>query len=293
VVSWTRIAEHLAEVTNRPFTPRMQRSLGGGCISQAWVIADGEQRYFVKLNRAEKAGMFAAEAEGLRELQQANAVRVPHPVCWGRAGANSYLVLELLDLRGAKRAAAARLGRELACLHRKTNDRFGWHVDNTIGATPQINEPADNWIDFFGRQRLLFQLRLAEHNGYSASLQAKGERLVASLDSFFSGYCTQPSLLHGDLWSGNYGADARGMPVVFDPAVYYGDRETDLAMSELFGGFPDEFYGAYREVWPLDPGYGVRKILYNLYHVLNHLNLFGGGYLTEAELMLDCLLGEV
>jgi fructosamine-3-kinase len=116
---------------------------------------------------------------------------------------------------------------------------------------------------------------------------------LASLDVFFSDHRPRPSLLHGDLWSGNAGVDRGGTPVIFDPAVYYGDRETDLAMTELFGGFPGQFYEAYVETWPLEPGYEVRKILYNLYHVLNHLNIFGSGYLHQARTMLNRLLGEI
>jgi fructosamine-3-kinase len=142
-------------------------------------------------------------------------------------------------------------------------------------------------------QRLGFQLRLAAQNSLGTKLQRLGELLLANLEGFFPGYRPPASLLHGDLWGGNAAFAISGEPVVFDPAVYYGDREADLAMTELFGGFDSRFYAAYREAWPLDPGYGTRKTLYNLYHILNHANLFGGGYVSQTENMLQRLLAEL
>ncbi|MDH5513031.1 MAG: fructosamine kinase family protein, partial [Gammaproteobacteria bacterium] len=183
-----------------------------------------------------------------------------------------------------------RLGRELAQMHRATQKQFGWRHDNTIGSTPQINTPASDWVGFWREHRLGFQLELAARNG--RNLMRRGERLLADLGNFFRTYHPEPSLLHGDLWGGNVGA-TEGQPVIFDPAVYYGDREADLAMTELFGGFSARFYQAYQEAWPLDTGYKVRKTLYNLYHVLNHFNLFGGGYASQAERMMDALLGDL
>lgn len=237
--------------------------------------------------------MFKAEAIGLQELAKAKAVRVPEPVCWGLADGHAFLVLEYLSFRETAGAAAELLGRQLARLHQSRADRFGWHIDNTIGATPQINTPANDWVTFWQNQRLGYQLELAARNGHKGALQRKGERLLAAVPVFFRDYRPQPALLHGDLWSGNYAADPQGNPIIFDPAVYYGDREADLAMTELFGGFPPRFYRAYRESFPLDQGYAVRKIFYNLYHVLNHVNLFGGGYAVQAEQMMDRLLSEI
>jgi fructosamine-3-kinase len=237
--------------------------------------------------------MFEAEAEGLRELAQAQAVRVPAPICSGTAAGLAYLVLEYIDLTGADGKSLERLGHQLAQQHRVTNSKYGWHRDNTIGSTPQINTPCDDWVEFWQQYRLGFQLALAADNGYGGGLQRQGEQLMTRLGDFFSDYTPVPSLLHGDLWGGNFAVASGGAPVIFDPAVYYGDREADLAMTELFGGFGERFYQAYRAAWPLDPGYGVRKQLYNLYHVLNHLNLFGGGYGAQAERMLDALLSEI
>ena len=167
---------------------------------------------------------------------------------------------------------------------------FGFMQDNFIGTTPQPNGWKNTWIDFWGEQRLGFQLRLAAENGYSGQLQSLGEKLLDVLPDFFDGYIPQPSLLHGDLWSGNHAFLADGTPTVFDPASYYGDRECDLAMTELFGGFPASFYDAYRAEWPLHEDYKTRRDLYNLYHILNHANLFGGGYARQAEQMMQSLL---
>lgn len=177
----------------------------------------------------------------------------------------------------------------LAALHRHRAARFGWHIDNTIGATPQPNQAGDDWIDFWRYWRLLHQLQLAASNGIGRHVVDRGELLAANLAGLFPGYRPMPCLLHGDLWSGN-AAYSDDRPVVFDPAVYDGDREADLAMTELFGGFAPDFYSAYRESWPLDAGYTVRRDLYNLYHVINHFNLFGGGYGPQAARMLDALL---
>lgn len=234
--------------------------------------------------------MFEAEAAGLQEIEKVQAIRVPHVICNGTTANQSYLVLENLKLARGVVDSAERLGQQLAAMHKNISSQFGWSRDNTIGSTTQLNQQTDNWIDFWREQRLGFQLELAKQNGCGQSLSMKGEKLFSELEQFFIGYEPQASLLHGDLWSGNYGYLKEGVPVIFDPAVYYGDREADIAMTELFGGFPAEFYSAYNEAWQLDVGYKQRKTLYNLYHVLNHFNLFAGGYAMQAENMLDQLL---
>lgn len=287
---WDRIAAEIGQATGKPFSIARRSSLGGGCINDACLIEGGGQRYFVKLNRADKAEMFAAEADGLAEILATKTIRVPVPVCHGADASASWLVLEYLDLGG--RGDPRDLGRRLAALHHCTGKAFGWKRDNTIGSTPQPNSPGNDWIAFWRERRLGFQLRLAARNGLCGGLQSKGERLMERLETFFRGYVPAPSLLHGDLWGGNHGYTVSGEPVVFDPAVYYGDREADLAMTGLFGGFGSGFYAAYEEAWPLDSGYPVRKQLYNLYHVLNHANLFGGGYGSQAEAMMERLLAE-
>jgi protein-ribulosamine 3-kinase len=230
------------------------------------------QHGFLKQSAPERADAFAAEADGLEAL--AAHVRVPRVLDRGVKDGRAFILLERLDLRrgGDWRA----MGRMLATLHRQTGPRFGWHRDNFIGLTPQQNGWCDDWAEFWLERRLRPQLALARKNGFE--LEEPRVRL----------HRPPPSLLHGDLWSGNAGFIAQG-PVIFDPAVYFGDRETDLAMTELFGGFPREFYQAYDEAFPLDPGYQERKHLYNLYHLLNHLNIFGGGYLAQVEEKLSLL----
>ncbi len=287
---WTAVAQRISEASGDSFVVRSQRAVSGGCINRATVIEDGRRRYFVKLNDIACLSMFEAEVEGLRDIARTRSVRVPEPLCCGEADDQSFIVLEYLDLADTDSSSLEKLGTQLAQMHRATSDRFGWRMDNTIGSTPQINSPASDWLTFWRRRRLGYQLTLAARNG--RHLGDKGERLMAELDEFFRDYRPAPSLLHGDLWGGNVGATA-GQPVIFDPAVYYGDREADLAMTELFGGFSARFYQAYREAWPLDPGYKTRRTLYNLYHVLNHFNLFGGGYGAQAERMIDSLLSEL
>lgn len=273
---------------------RQVRPLGhvaGGDIHRAVRVARGTQRFFVKLNDAPRLAMFEGEAQGLAEIAAAGALRTPGVIACGRWRDTAFLVLEHLELR--RRGRSAQFGERLARMHRHQAGRFGWSRDNHIGLTPQPNGWAADWVEFWREMRLGRQLELASRNGYRGDLQAAGARLMECLHGLFDGYSTQPSLLHGDLWGGNYAYLADGEPVVFDPAVYYGDRETDLAMTELFGGFDAEFYAAYRATWPLDPGYSARRRLYQLYHVLNHLNLFGRGYLGHAESLLDALLAEL
>ena len=285
------ITQAIADATGLPFAPRTQRSVSGGCINHSYLLADGERRFFVKLNDAKRLPMFEAEAAGLQEILASHTVRAPRPLCHGLADDQAYLVMEYLDLRGHGDAAA--LGRQLSQMHRPPQAYFGGQRDNTLGSTPQWNTQTATWIEFMRDKRIGYQLRLAAQNGYGGKLQTQGEKLLAGLDAFFTGYQPQASLLHGDLWGGNHGYLADGTPVIFDPAVYYGDRETDLAMTELFGGFAPAFYAAYQQAWPLDAGYRERKTLYNLYHVLNHANLFGGGYAAQALQMMAQLNAEL
>lgn len=287
------IASYIGEATGEPFELHVRSSVAGGCINETQLLTDTKgRRFFVKLNDAARRDMFDAEADGLREILASASLLAPQPVCIGEAGGSAFLVLEYLNMSGG-RVDDVRLGKELAALHRHEQPRFGWFRSNTIGSTPQHNDPTADWLEFWRNCRLGFQLHLAAKRGYGGTLQRHGERLMAELEHFFEGYQPRASLLHGDLWSGNFGGLSDGTPVVFDPAVYYGDRETDLAMTELFGGFSANFYASYQNNYPLDSGYKTRKTLYNLYHILNHLNLFGGGYLTQSERMLDALLSEI
>ncbi len=288
----SEIAAEITRATGRRFLPAGRTAVGGGCISSAAILEGQGARYFLKLNEPGRLTMFEAEAAGLRELAHADAIRVPQPVCTGTAGGHAFLVLEYLELGAAVASTGAELGRGLARLHQVHGKQHGWHQNNTIGSTPQVNEPSPDWTEFWGTRRLGYQLEFAARNGYRGALQQHGERLLGVLPALLRGHRPPPSLLHGDLWGGNHAADTLGRPVIFDPAVYFGDRETDLAMTELFGGFPRSFYEAYGEILPLDEGYRMRRDLYNLYHILNHLNLFGIGYLTQAERMIASLLSE-
>ena len=288
---WDTVADALAAATGRPAVLTRQGTVGGGCINQAMQVQYGATTYFIKLNTASQVDMFAAEARGLEELRDSHTLRVPHPVCWGEDGHSAYLVMENLELGG--HGDPALLGAGLAAMHRVTRDRFGWVQDNTIGSTPQINTLTEDWVEFWREHRLRFQLDLAARHGHGGRLQSRGKQLLDVFPKLFADHAPQATLLHGDLWSGNYAYTRAGEPVIFDPAVYYGAREADLAMTELFGGFGREFYAAYREAYPLDTGYAVRKTLYNLYHILNHLNLFGGGYYAQALGMIDALLSEL
>jgi len=256
---------------------------GGSALNDTRRLRIDGASYFVKLGPAPALAMYEAEAAALRALAHAEAVRVPAPIATGMAGAVAWLALEWLDL--APGAPDAPLGHALAALHRATAPRFGWHRDNAIGTTPQANGWEDDWATFFRDRRIAPQVALAARNGHR-EVAHEGERLLSRIPALLAGHSPPPSLLHGDLWSGNAARLASGEPVIFDPATYYGDRETDVAMTELFGGFPPSFHAAYREAWPLPPGYDVRRTLYNLYHVLNHLNLFGGGYRAQALQMI-------
>ena len=287
---WSAIDEAIATATGQPFTSRHRAPVGGGSINAAYRLEGDDSAWFVKVNRADALAMFQAEAEGLEEMVGAGAIRVPAPLTWGEAGGRSYLVMDWLTLHG--RGDGAALGDQLARMHQHTAEHHGWRRDNTIGSTPQVNTPDADWVSFYRERRLRFQLQLAADKGHGR-LQAEGERLCEHLAAFFTDYTPVPSLLHGDLWSGNIAFDDSRNPVLYDPAVYYGDRESDLAMSELFGRMPRAAYDAYEAVWPLDSGYGVRRDLYQLYHVLNHLNLFGGMYAGQAEDMIRRLLAEV
>ena len=229
--------------------------------------------------------MFEAEAEGLAELALPGVIRVPRVYDVGENDTGAYLLMEWLDLGSATPAVSTDLGNKLAVLHRVTGDRHGWSRDNAIGLTPQHNRPSDNWAEFFGENRLAYQLELAASKGFSgelrSELQSLGSEILRNLHDILRDHNPDPSFLHGDLWSGNWSC-CDGEPVIFDPAVYYGDRETDLAMTRLFGGFDHHFYEAYEASWPLADGHERRLPLYQLYHVLNHVNLFGGGYVNQA-----------
>lgn len=286
---WEQIATQITQVTGENFSIKNRRSIGGGCINQGDHLIGQNHQYFVKTNRAVDLEMFIAEAKGLQAMAQTKTIKVPQPICWGTVENTAYLVLEWLDLGGrGNESAWEKMGAQLAHLHRYSeSQQFGWEINNTIGSTPQINHWCENWIDFWVEHRINYQLKLGKKRGGNFP---QGEHLLTKIPELLADHFPQPSLVHGDLWGGNASITSEGEPVIFDPATYWGDREVDLAMTELFGGFSPAFYRGYEQVFPLEKGYQRRKILYNLYHILNHFNLFGGSYQSQANQMISQLL---
>ncbi len=285
-MDWHQLSEILTAERRQPVVISDHHPVGGGCIHAAFAaITQSGERFFVKTNDARHARAFACERTGLEAIAATAEIRVPRVVAHGVIGESAFLVLEHLEI-GA-RGSTEKMGRQLARMHRHLSDRFGWVEDNFIGATPQSNGWTEDWGMFFRDHRLRPQIFLARENGLALE---NAEKLLDRLPSCLVGHTPQPSLLHGDLWGGNVGFTPDGSPLVFDPASYYGDRETDIAMAELFGGFDDRFHEGYNDEWPLDAGYRERKPLYNLYHILNHANLFGGTFCAHAQRLIDQLL---
>ena len=241
---------------------------------------------FVKVAAAGDAARFAMEAEGLAALAATGAVRVPRVLDHGVRDGQAFIELERLTLARPDAGAGATLGRQLAALHKHFGVTHGWAHDGFLGLAAQPNGFDDDWPRFFARNRLGVMLDRAEANGYAGRITRRGRQLVERLPELLD-HRPRPSLLHGDLWHGNHGMLPDRTPVVFDPAVHYGDRECDLAMASLFGGFQPAFFDAYIEAWPLLPGWQQRWKVYQLYHVLNHLNLFGEQYLMQADALLN------
>jgi len=291
MIDWTPAAGVVAEQLCLDPDGAVATACSGGQINKAYSVdfKSGE-RIFLKINSADKVVMFESESEGLVAISDTKTVRVPEVVATGSVGNAAFLALEHLPLGRGSDEAEAKLGRQLALLHRNASPggKFGWHRDNTIGTTFQPNPPTDSWIDFYREQRLEYQLHLSAKKG----LRLTGiKTLCSEFASLFGDYEPIPSLLHGDLWRGNAGF-VNDIPVVFDPACYYGDREADLAFTEMFGGFGSAFYEGYQKQWPTNAGYEIRKHLYNLYHVLNHNYLFGG-YAGQAQEIVDQLNAEL
>ncbi len=294
------ISQSLSLALNQDFEFTSWTAVAGGSIHQAWSVTTAcNSSFFIKTNQASKLPMFEAEAAGLQYLSNAlspaNPLSVPD--CFGTSCNETYawIIMAFVPLAAANSEAA--LGRGLALLHLQSQQPaspcFGLAEDNFIGDTPQPNQQSDNWLNFFSQQRLTFQLQLAKEHGFYGHLADEARQLLKILPQLLQGHDPKPSLLHGDLWSGNKGYNLRGDPVIFDPAIYYGDRECDLAMTELFGGFSPEFYQAYDDIYPITEGYQQRKQLYNLYHILNHANLFGGHYIQQSKSMMQQLLQRV
>jgi protein-ribulosamine 3-kinase len=259
-------------------------SVSGGCISNAYRLdTKTGKKYFLKYNDHTSNDMFLKEANGLRELSKPAAIRVPEVIL----AEKSFILLEFIVSKRPDKNFFEDFGRKFAEMHNYSGDRFGYFEDNYIGSTDQKNIASEtektNWTEFYWNKRILFQYKLAEKNGYADAEFKQGiKRLEAKISEILTGSEEAPSLLHGDLWGGNYMSDENGNACLIDPAVYYGHREADLAMTKLFGGFDRQFYLSYNEAFPLKYGWQYRENIYKLYHVLNHLNLFGRGYYSQA-----------
>jgi protein-ribulosamine 3-kinase len=266
----------------------------GGSINQTQVLTlTNGQRVFLKQNPSPQTDFFLAETRGLKLLAQAkNGPRIPKPVAVQSGPRPTFLLLEYIESSSEDESFAEQLALSLSELHRMSQEHFGLDHDNYIGSTPQKNTLKKDGIVFFREQRIDFQRKLARQSGLLPVAIDKGiDSLCDDLGKFLNISGEKPALLHGDLWSGNYFPDSEGKPCIFDPAVYYGLREADLAMTELFGRLPQKFYDVYQEVFPMNPGYQERKDLFNLYHLLNHLNIFGSSYLSSVQQVVKRYIG--
>jgi len=255
-------------------------SIGGGSIANSQVVAtESGEKYFLKSYGSNKV-ILKNEANGLNELAKSKVIRIPNVI----AVTDDFLLLEFIETGRRVNDFSELFGSQFAKMHKTTSDKFGFYENNFIGSTPQTNVPEKNsWLDFFWENRLLFQFKLAERNGYvNSEFRTLFSKLEERVPSLLNGTEVKPTLMHGDLWSGNFMVDENGNPVLIDPAVYYGHREADLAMTRMFGGFDAKFYSAYNSEYPLPDDWEYRINLYMLYHVMNHLNLFGSGYYSQV-----------
>jgi fructosamine-3-kinase len=285
VTIWQHLETELQSLCGGHFKIEQTIPVAGGDVNQAYHLKGCTQAFFVKLNSAGLLEMFAKEAAGLSALSQTNTIEVPQAVVFGEYDHHSYLVMPYLAMD--KRGDIRDFAQALAAMHLSGGDRFGFDEDNYIGKTPQSNRWDDHWGRFFARERIGRQLDILAGQGVSPGLIDKGHHLMEKLEPFLNDHNPAVALVHGDLWSGNYSFIEGGRPVIYDPAVYYGDAEVDLAMLELFGAPGKTFFAAYNSVNPIKPGYALRKQAYNLYHILNHANFFGGSYIQQSQWMID------
>ena len=290
-MNWQDLGDMLSEYTGIQYGRLQATPLQGGNINQAYRLNDDRHQVFIKLNRSDRLEMFNAEQAGLDAIRNSGSIRVPEVFTTGRIADQSFIAMEYIELGG--KINHDQFASALAAMHNCKQQRFGFDCDNTIGSTAQPNTWTDNWVDFWGRYRLGFQLDLAREKGLDEQLIDAGEGLCDILESFYCDYQPQASLLHGDLWQGNYAADSSDHVVIFDPACYFGDHEADLAMMELFGHPGERFFEVYRDSFDINDGYQLRRDLYNLYHLLNHANLFGGGYAAQALQAIHKLMAQV
>jgi protein-ribulosamine 3-kinase len=259
--------------------------IGGGNINTAVRVETSAGTYFVKFNSTHYEGMFEAEEKGLKLLAETKSIRVPKVLQWGNVEGKDFLVLEFIESTRPKLNYWESLGEQLAELHKHSNQIFGLNHSNYIGKIEQQNDFRTDWISFFIEKRLQPQAGLAYYNGLiSKELYKRFEGLYKHLPNLLP--TEKPALVHGDLWSGNVMIDEIGSPCLVDPAVHFGNREAELAFTTLFGGFDTKFYNRYDEVFPLVPGIEDRFLLYNVYPLMVHVNIFGTSYLAPVERLL-------
>ncbi len=295
--NWPCITNKIAQKSGKQLDPQSVQAVSGGDINAAFFVGKRLDSLFVKVNTKARLGMFQAEELGLRSLEKTRSIRVPSVYCTGSCGEHAFIAMQRLNIALPPASRTGRshrqFGHKLAIMHQHTRAKYGADSDNTIGATPQINEWSEDWYDFWRKQRLYYQLNLIQKTGtVPASLLDEGYELGEKMPLLFTDMPVA-SCLHGDLWQGNWAFDDHGDALIFDPAHYFGDRETDIAMTRLFGAAHPDFYAAYNEAYPLSDNYTIRETFYNIYHILNHYNLFGGSYLNQAQQMIRRVLSEI
>jgi len=296
-MDWSQFSEDLNQILSQKDLPSLHilsaHKIEGGDSHLSYQLHTAEKNYFLKLSPAQNLIMLEAEIHNLTAIEHSQTISCPKAIATGISQNHAWLLLEFIPL--SNHGNDFQRGRDIAFMHHQLNrdtSPFGWSENNFIGRNLQQNQWHMNWVDFYGQQRLKPQLELAQLRDASVDLYRLGMELIDCLPYWFQDYQPKASLLHGDLWAGNSAFDPTGVPVIYDPASYYGDRETDIAMTELFGGFSPEFYEGYTDLFPLDKGYQSRKPLYNLYHILNHFNLFGGHYEAQAMQIIQSLLHQ-
>lgn len=261
--------------------------VSGGDINQCYSVSDHEKRFFIKVNQDSCEAMFEQEAYSLAAIKKTNKIECPNVITTGVLDGNAFLALEFIALNNTNVCDWHLFGQRLAQMHDESiHGQFGWQYDNFIGLTPQSNQWQSNWRSFFAEQRIGWQLQLLHEKSITFG---NVDFIVEACHKGLLNHKVSPALVHGDLWQGNLGF-SHGAPAIFDPACYYGDREVDLAMTELFGTLPQSFYQGYQSIFNIPPGYEKRKHIYNLYHILNHANLFGDAYIDQAKATISRVL---
>ncbi|WP_286235795.1 fructosamine kinase family protein [Thalassotalea sediminis] len=284
---WNSIGKAIEQALSTSFSIEETTPITGGDINQCFLVSGQKQRYFVKINDKSVLEHFEAEAYSLNKIRESECIACPEVITTGIAFDRAFLVLNVIDFHQPSNKVWRLFGKQLAEMHKHTtHGQFGWQQDNVIGSTLQTNRWSSNWRQFFAEQRIGWQLQLLTEKSI---VLGDIDFITDTCHQILLNHQVKPCLLHGDLWRGNVGFSHQ-QPVIFDPASYYGDREADIAMTELFGAFPEAFYQSYHEYYPLPPAYDVRKHVYNLYHVLNHANLFGGVYIDQSKACIHRIL---